>query len=90
MNISGIRYGNGIARQYKNAKIRRRFFIVQSGFGAIAAGISAKEKVPQGIAIFSGASAIFLSMVKKCHKTMKELEPAYQEILSRAKLIYKK
>ena len=90
MNISGIRYGNGIARQYKNAKLRRRFFVVQSGLGAVAAGVSAKEKTPQGVVIFSGATALFLSMVKKYHKAMKELEPAYLEIVSRAKTIYKK
>jgi hypothetical protein len=90
MNISGIKYGNGIARQYKNAKLRRRFFVAQSGLGAVAAGLSAKEKVPQGVLIFSGASVLFLSLAKKCHKVMKSLEPAYQEILNRAKIIYKK
>ena len=90
MNLSGIRLGNGIARQYKNAKIRRRFFVAQSGLSTCAAAIGIKESVPQGTVIFSGATALFLSMAKKYHNTVKSLEPAYQQIVQRANKIFKK
>lgn len=90
MNLSGIRLGNGIARQYKNAKIRRRFFAIQSGLAIGATTIGIKEKMPQGIILFSGATAIMVSMMKKCNKAMKSLEPAYQEIVQRANRIFKK
>ena len=90
MNVSGIRLGNGIARQYKNAKLRRRFFIIQSGLSTTAAAMAGKEGSIAGVGIFTGGTALFLSMANKCHKTMKSLEPAYQEIVQRANKIFKK
>jgi hypothetical protein len=90
MNLSGIRLGNGIARQYKNAKLRRRFYVIQSGLSTTATAMAAKEGTYAGVGIFTAATALFLSMAKKCHKTMKSLEPAYQEIVQRANKIFKK
>ena len=90
MNISGIRLGNGIARQYKNAKLRRRFFVIQSGLSTTAAVIAGKDGSLPGFGIFTGGTALFLAMAKRCHNAMHELQPAYKKIINRAKLIYKK
>lgn len=90
MNISGIRLGNGIARQYKNAKVRRRFFIGQSALSTVVVGAAIKEGSTSGAILLSGTTALFLSMAKKCHNTVKSLEPAYQQIVQRANKIFKK
>lgn len=90
MNLSGIRLGNGIARQYKNAKIRRRFFIGQSALSTIIVGAAVKEGSVAGATLLTGATALFLAIAKRCHKTMKSLEPAYQQIVQRANRIFKK
>ncbi len=90
MNISGIRYGHSIARQYKNAKIRRNFFAIH---GALSSGLvvmGIKEGSNSAAALFTGSTILFATIAKKYQKTIKSLEPTYQEILKRAKTIYKK
>ena len=90
MNLSGIRLGNGIARQYKNSKIRRGFFIGQSALSTIIVGAAVKEGSFAGVTLLTGTTALFFAIAKKCHNTVKSLEPAYQEIVQRANRIFKK
>lgn len=94
MNIiqksAGMRAGNTIARQYKNARIQRNAGIFGTLMDFSFAAQHATAHEPGWTTVFGGFTCLMVKLTQLSHLKMKELRPQYKEIVARAKQIYKK
>lgn len=84
-----LRPGNGIARQYKNAKIMRR---VAAGIGLMEFGMASMTAMNKSLlpTLIIGAFTFrMIGQVEKAHNKMLELRPKYEKILEKAKRVFK-
>jgi len=87
-NMIGIRPGNGIMRQYNNAKIIRNVEVGTALFDFLAATTHAKRKNSFGTMFMSGLTCLMIKFAKDNHCKMKQLKPQRDLIIARAKKIF--
>lgn len=89
MKVFGIRAGNGIMRQYKNAKIRRNVFAGTAVMDFALATSNAQRKDGFGTFLLGSLTCLMMKLSKDNHLIMKQLKPEHDAILLRAKKIFK-
>ena len=86
--MAGIRPGNGIMRQYKNAKIRRNVAVGGALFDFGIAANNAKIKDGFGTIVMGGLTCLMMKLAKDNHYKIKQLKPHRNLIVARAKKIF--
>lgn len=86
----GMRPGNSIVRQYKNSKIQRNAGIVGTLMDFSFAAQHASEHHAGWATVFGGFTCLMIKLTKDAHLRLKSLRPQYEEIVARARQIYKK
>lgn len=86
--LIGMRNGNGIMRQYKNAKIIRNLTGGVAAYDLYVGARHAMNHDAVGTMFFGGFSCFFLKLAKDSTDIMKNLRPMRDEIVARAKQIY--
>lgn len=88
--ILGIKPGNAITRQYRNARNSVRVEATLAG-GNAASAINSAINGHVGLAAVNSSAAFLMgSMGNASYKKAQLLRPQYNEIVARAKRIYKK
>ena len=86
----GIKPGNAITRQYRNARNLVRLEATMAGSNAACAINSAINDNVGLAACHSSAALLIVTMGNVSYKEARFLRPQYNEIVARAKRIYKK
>lgn len=86
--MTGIRPGNSVIRQYKNAKIRRNIFAGTAVMDFAIAASNARHKDGFGTLVMGSLTCLMIKLSKDSHSIIKQLKPQREAIILRAKKIF--